>query len=320
MTAIDPSTCPTDQPYEGTYEGERRTMQRIGPNGEFPWGVNDPDRPYRKWARDSEVSDLVPLVPARPLTRADLPIVREIDGLPWEADILDAADVTLDAVLNHLNARGGVPASDDEDWKARAEKAEARRPTLDRAKVYDALSSLSLFADVNDAADAVMALCDEAVTDPSLNIVTDSESDSDSDSEPEGEPLTAERDDTGWGVSPSLWGDVPFWVIDADGARKRADRKRTEADWYARAAVAIEKAEADEKRAEAMERAKAEAAEIAHLEMGARWLFEHNPGYGGTAWDDVFEFQRDAGRDLFHALPAAAKAAILDAAREGGAA
>lgn len=57
------------------------------------------------WMRDDQVRNLVRLVPSRPVTRDDLP---RIGG----ADVADdpIIDATLDTVLDHLNAHGGVPS------------------------------------------------------------------------------------------------------------------------------------------------------------------------------------------------------------------
>ena len=319
---IDPRTCPPDQPYEGLYGGKRMTMQRAEP-GVMPWLIIGPSSAARKWVPDDEVFSLVPLVPARPITRDDLPSANEIDGLPWEADILDAAGATLDVVVKHLNSRGGVPAGDGEDWEARAENA-APRPALDRKKVYDAIDSAeehvpgtTVYAvDVIQATNNVMALCDEAFTDPPLSTVTDS--DSDGDSEPEGEPLTVEWYYGTWRVGPGLEG-VPFSsVVGSGDAGRIATWHRERADWFARAAVAIEKAEADEKDAETVEQKNAKFAEMARLEMGARWLYENDPGYGGTTWSMAPSGGRDSARTLFGRMPAGAQDEIIDAARTQG--
>ena len=160
-----------------------------------------------------------------------------------------------------------------------------------------------------------MALRDGAVTDPSLSTVTDS----DSDSEPEGEPLTAVRDGDGfWLVSPFLDGLDAWTTDDAENARGLVKMHHRRADWFARAAVAIEKAEADEKDAETVEQKNAKFAEMARLEMGARWLYENDPGYGGTTWSMAPSGGRDSARTLFGRMPAGAQDEIIDAARTQG--
>ena len=96
------------------------------------------------WMRDDQVRDLVRLVPARPITRNDLP------GVHWPGIHGDGeragAEMMLDAVVEHLNANGGVPPSPDStygipcedyayvDWPATcaAEKAAADRAEADR--------------------------------------------------------------------------------------------------------------------------------------------------------------------------------------------
>lgn len=58
-----------------------------------------------------ECDSIVPLVPARPVTRADLPPWGEVEELieqaPWDTS---TADVVLNASVAHLNANGGIPA------------------------------------------------------------------------------------------------------------------------------------------------------------------------------------------------------------------
>lgn len=95
------------------------------------------------WMRDDQVRNLVRLVPARPITRNDLP------GVHWPGIHGDGeragAEMMLDAVVEHLNANGGVPQSPDStygipredytyvDWPATcaAEKAAADRAEAD---------------------------------------------------------------------------------------------------------------------------------------------------------------------------------------------
>lgn len=107
---IDPSTCPPDQPYMGTVWGKRQAVQRLDPRDTVrPWMA------LGEWARDSDVSDLVPLVEARPITRDDLPsedeAVNTLVSTPGHFG--GGVDAVLDLVVERLNARGGVPAAPD---------------------------------------------------------------------------------------------------------------------------------------------------------------------------------------------------------------
>lgn len=112
---IYPKDAKPDQPYEVTVRGKRCTAQRVDPDGDdLPWRVMMPPRSLGEWNDDAEVSDLVPLVPARKVTRDDLPSVTQAQDVSIRAggiipSVLAVSEI-LDAVVAHLNANGGIPA------------------------------------------------------------------------------------------------------------------------------------------------------------------------------------------------------------------
>lgn len=63
------------------------------------------------WMADEKVRNLVRLVPARPITRADLPdhdAIRDADNLHGTGMRSTLIEIALDAVVEYLNANGGV--------------------------------------------------------------------------------------------------------------------------------------------------------------------------------------------------------------------
>ena len=68
---INPADCPPDRVYMGTYRTKRLAMQRLDNDSE-PWRLIT-EYLGKRWASDADVSGLVPLVEAGPITRDELP-------------------------------------------------------------------------------------------------------------------------------------------------------------------------------------------------------------------------------------------------------
>ena len=136
VNTINPADAKPGEVYEGTVHGAERTvLVRRNSSDCYPW------ESLSEVLDHEDVSDLVRLVPARPVTRDDLP-----DQYAAYSKIArpDCGDLTpsdlgplLDAVVEHLNANGGVPAPDllssaadcvlDAEDRAKDAKAEAAR-------------------------------------------------------------------------------------------------------------------------------------------------------------------------------------------------
>lgn len=124
---INPADAKPGEVYEGTAEGERWTLQRLAPGCALPWrGMpRDPhltEYPVEgTWFSDPGVSDLQRLVPASPVTRKDLPSIPHVFG-----NERNGADKYREAVIEYLNAIGGV-AADDARWRRAHEIVERER-------------------------------------------------------------------------------------------------------------------------------------------------------------------------------------------------
>lgn len=110
---INPKDAKPDQPYEVDLDGERYVAMRNNPRQEHSqWRLLPEPGVQALWAGDGAVKNLVPLVPARNITRDDLPSVNDVLTQPGVAASIygGLAIKTLNAVVAHLNERGGIPA------------------------------------------------------------------------------------------------------------------------------------------------------------------------------------------------------------------
>lgn len=102
MVTINPAECKPGEVYEGTVHGERTVLIRRDACDSYPWESLDEVLDHE------DVSSLVRLVPARPITRDDLPRVADVRGpaeTPSAAAAFYAVDEAFDAVVEHLNRR-----------------------------------------------------------------------------------------------------------------------------------------------------------------------------------------------------------------------
>lgn len=115
---IDPKDAKPDQPYEVDLGEERYVAMRNNPRQEHSeWRLLPELGVQALWAGDGAVKNLVPLVPARQVTRDDLPSAANATG--WgvlTADEQHLVHKALDGVVAHLNANGGVP-TESREWK-----------------------------------------------------------------------------------------------------------------------------------------------------------------------------------------------------------
>lgn len=207
MVTINPADCPPDLVYMGIVNGRREVMCRF-PHRELPWET------FANVHADDSVSDLVPLVEARPVARDDLAIENRVAAMlseTVEASWHKRAALILDAVVEHLNGRGGLGIDtrepleralrDREAAVARAERAEARvrqiesrpwtialddkaspvmLPAVTRDEVTSALRAVDRAAEkvgdtskYGDLADAVLALV--SGSDRAVHVVRESD-------------------------------------------------------------------------------------------------------------------------------------------------
>lgn len=121
VNTINPADCNPGEVYEGTVHGvERTVLIRRDASDSYPW------ESLGEVLDHEDVSDLVRLVPAREVTRQDLPSRAKAISL-WlsEGSRGLSADAVLDAVVAHLNANGGLPT--DDRWRCAHEIVEQER-------------------------------------------------------------------------------------------------------------------------------------------------------------------------------------------------
>lgn len=129
---IDPKDAKPGEVYELTCYESRWVGSRNNPGNLRPWQFVNPNAAGGLYAYDADVSDLVRLVPARPVTRDDLPSVAEAQGALMKRGVFldpEESGEALDAVVDHLNANGGVPAV---SGKSRCEDAAQSAAEVDR--------------------------------------------------------------------------------------------------------------------------------------------------------------------------------------------
>lgn len=108
VNTINPAECKPGEVYEGTVHGvERTVLIRRDACDSYPW------ESLGEVLDHEDVSSLVRLVPAREVTRNDLPDHGAIlDAfVHWNTDPGPVISHALDAVVARLNANGGLPAS-----------------------------------------------------------------------------------------------------------------------------------------------------------------------------------------------------------------
>lgn len=148
---IDPKDAPADQPFKVAVGGRGYTAQRVDPKDDSEqWRLLVPVPSYvSPWKDDEQVSIIAPLVPARNVTRDDLPSMDELwerakKENPW-LPVLPPR-LVLDAVVAHLNERGGIPdsfnlsaenlnAGGDVQPKSCCEEAQLTAKRADRAEL-----------------------------------------------------------------------------------------------------------------------------------------------------------------------------------------
>ena len=133
---INPKNAKPDQPYEVDLDGERYVAMRNNPRQEHSeWRLLPEPGVQALWAGDGAVKNLVPLVPARPFTRDDLPSAAWLcRGLPEESEARYWTSHTLTKVLEHLNSQGGVPAGAGKSCCEEAAQSAAEVDTLTRER------------------------------------------------------------------------------------------------------------------------------------------------------------------------------------------
>lgn len=136
MNTINPTDAKPGEVFEGTVDGERLVLFRRSGVDSYPW--ESPDRLHDH----ADVSDLVRLVPARPLDEAEfldlyVDVIAETSGL--ERVVLWSHRVWAKKIVERLNANGWVPGGDLNavitegiQQKKRAIKAEHERDEWER--------------------------------------------------------------------------------------------------------------------------------------------------------------------------------------------
>lgn len=142
---INPKDANPDEPYEVDLDGERYVAMRNNPRQEHSeWRLLPEPGVQALWAGDGAVKNLVPLVPARPFTRDDLPSTAWLcRDLPEESEARYWTAHTLTKVLEHLNAQGGVPAGAGKSCcgEAALNAAEVDRLTRERDELQAKLDA-----------------------------------------------------------------------------------------------------------------------------------------------------------------------------------
>ena len=129
--SINPKDARPGEYYLATYKGERTVWERQHSAVALKW------ESFKYVADDDDLSDLVHLVPSRPVTRNDLPSALRMESVcgPLESDDVTWRDA-LDMVVSHMNADGGIPEGTDwrSMWVQAVRERDEARDALDRAQ------------------------------------------------------------------------------------------------------------------------------------------------------------------------------------------